>query len=169
MRALWLFTASALLLPIAARAQFSLDMDQPPFRVQIPSIPAIKMSAHPMQAKGAHLRLHGVQEPYAVSVLTPTADAGMSAADCAGTLTRLLPKRPGVPAQDKIRKGRIDANTFIALYASPLPGAVQMHAHLFSAAGGTHCVEVHATKVATSEEDAERWFRGFANAKIEPR
>ncbi|TWO72363.1 hypothetical protein FN976_06580 [Caenimonas sedimenti] len=71
--------------------------------------------------------------------------------------------------QDKIRKGRIDANTFIALDASPLPGAVQMHAHLFSAAGGTHCVEVHATKVATSEADAESWFRGFAGARIEAR
>jgi len=158
-----------LAVPFSANAEFLLEMDAPAFRVQIPSLPALKMEPHPMAAAHPQLRLVGSEEPFTVTVLTPTADAGMTAQDCAGSTIGSLSKRPGVPTQDKIYKARIDANTFIAIYVSPMSGFVQLHAHLISAAGGTHCVEVHASRVSTSKEDVDPWFRGFSRARIEPR
>jgi hypothetical protein len=38
-----------------------------------------------------------------------------------------------------------------------------------SAAGGTHCIEVHASKIATTQDDIEPWFKGFGKARIEVR
>jgi hypothetical protein len=153
----------------SAQAEFVLEMEAPAFRVQIPSLPPMRMEPRPMAAGRPHLRLMGFEGPFTVTVLTPTADAGMTAQDCAGSTIGALPARPGVPTQDRIYKARIDANTFVAIYVSPMPGFVQLHAHLVSAAGGTHCVEVHASRTSTSKEDIDLWFKGFGSARIEPR
>ena len=161
-----ILAAAALLLPLAAHAQFTFEQDQPSFKVTIPSFPPMKMEAHPMNAKSPHLRSLGTEGGFAVSILTPTADAAMKASDCADTLIRVLHRRPGVPPQNRIQKARIDANTFIAVYAS---SPQELHAHLFSAAGGTHCVEVHATRMNPSESEFSTWLRSFVSARIEPR
>lgn len=158
----------AMLLPaIAAQAQFTYVLDQPDATISIPAFPPLKMGPHPEREKSPHLRAFGTQAPFAVSVLAPTAEGAMSAQDCADTLIRVLPRRPGVPPQQRIQKARIDANTYIAVYFST---SRQLHAHLFSAAaGGTHCVEVHASKMNPSDADIAGWLRRFADAKIAPR
>jgi hypothetical protein len=165
MKSLAVFLA-VLLPPLAAQAQFTYELDQPKARISIPAFPALKMAPHPEREKSPHLRALGTQDPFAVSVLAPTAEGSMSAADCANTLIRVLPRRPGAPPQDRIQKARIDANTYIAAYVSSFG---QLHAHLFSAAGGTHCIEVHASRMNPSNSDVAGWLRGFVDAKIEPR
>jgi hypothetical protein len=42
-----------------------------------------------------------------------------------------------------------------------------LHAHFLSAAAdGSHCIDVHASKVAASKDDVEEWFKGFGSANI---
>lgn len=154
--------------PGLATAQLSFDVRDPAFHVVLPSVPAMPMEAHPLSKTSPHLRLMGSQGPFTVSVLTPTADTGMTPADCASSTVGALPRRPGVPSQDSIYKERLDGNTYLAIYITPLKGSVQMHAHVMSAAGGSHCVEVHASRVSTSKDDLEPWLKGFREARIEP-
>jgi hypothetical protein len=126
------------------------------------------MGPHPLQATHPHLRFYGSEGPYTLSILTPTADRGMTALECASSTIRSLGSRPNVPRAEDVYRARIDDNTFVAIYAARMPGFLQLHAHFVSAAGGTHCVEVHASKVVTSKDDIAPWFKGFGKAKIEP-
>ena len=54
------------------------------------------------------------------------------------------------------------------MYAAPLGGTVQLNAHLMSAAGGTHCIEVHAIKTTLDEDDFAPWVSALEKASIEP-
>ena len=167
---LWCGSTLMVLASFACSAEgFVFEVNSPNFRVTLPNIPAMKLEVHPMQASRPHLRLLGSEGPYTVSVMTPTADAGMSALDCASSTLGTLSQRPGVPPQQQVFRARINDTTFVAMYASPIRNAIHLHAHLISAVGGTHCVEVHASKVSTSQDDLKPWFTGFGKANIEPR
>jgi hypothetical protein len=93
----------------------------------------------------------------------------MSALECASSTVRSMAARQGMPPASEIYKARLNDHTFVAIYAMQLVGAVQLHAHFLSAAGGTHCVEVHASKVSDSPDDVDPWFKGFGKAIIESR
>lgn len=147
---------------------FVFEVNSPKFKITMPNIPAMRMDAHPMNASQPHLRFLGSEGPYTVSVVTPIAAAGMTALECASASVRSLGARPGVPQSSQIYKARIDGTTFVAIYATPLGGLVKLNAHVLSAAGGTHCIEVHASKMSTSDDDLVPWFEGFAKAGIEP-
>lgn len=153
-----------------ARAEdFVFELATPKFKVTLPNVPRMTMDVHPMNAERPHLRLLGTEGPYTVQVATPMAEAGMSALECASATLGSLVQRPGVPPREQIYKVRLNERTFAAIYTSPLPNAVQLHAHLMSAVGGTHCVEVHASRVSQSPDDLDGWFKGFGKADIEPR
>lgn len=162
--------AVLLLASVGARAgDFVVEVDAPKFRVTLPDVLRMKMDVHPLHASKPHLRLLGNEGPYTVSVMTPTAEAGMSALECASATLGSIAQRPGVPPREQIYKVRLNERTFAAIYASPLPSAMQLNAHLMSAAGGTHCVEVHASRISTSSEDVDGWFKAFEKADIAPR
>lgn len=154
--------------PEAPDKTFAFEMSDPRFRVVIPSLPAISMAVHPSHASKPHLRYLGANGPYTVSILAPTADAGMTARDCAVSEFKKLESVPGIPPPDKVYKAKIDDNTFVAIYAMPMEGTMTLHAHLISAAGGTHCIQVHASKTTRSKDDMEPWWKAFGNAKFEP-
>ena len=149
--------------------EFAFQVTEPTFKVKIPSIPQMNMDVHPMHGAKTHLRYLGSEGPYSVSIMTPTADSGMTAIECASSTLKSLGSRPGVPAPSQIYRARINDRTFVAIYASPNEGFMQLHAHLMSAAAaaGTHCIEVHASKIARSKDDIEPWFKGFGGADIE--
>jgi len=168
MRLYLIVTSTALLTSSPSLAgDFAFEVDSPGVRVVIPNVPPIKMGPHPLSQNQSHLRLLGSEGPFTVSLLMPTADAGMTPAECAGSTIGALPKRPGVPAQSQIYKARINERTYIALYRSQFAGEVQLHAHLVSAVGGTHCVEVHISKSPASDEDAKAWNKNWGTANIE--
>jgi len=154
---------------LPAADEFTFEVDAPKFRITIPDIPPIPMKPHPMQATHPHLRYLGADGAYSVSVITPGAAAGMSALECAAAILRSLPARPNVPAAEEIYRAKLDDSTYVALYAVQLTGFLQLNAHFMSAAAGTHCIEVHASKIATTQDDIEPWFKGFGKAKIEIR
>lgn len=163
------FLAVLLLASAGAWAEdLVFEVAEPKFKVTLPNVPGMAMDVHPMNASQSHLRLLGSEGPYTVSVMTPTAQAGMSALECASATLGSIVQRPGVPPREQIYKVRLNERTFAAIYASPLPNAVQLHAHFMSAVGGTHCVEVHASRVSQSPDDLDGWFKGFGKADIEP-
>jgi hypothetical protein len=170
-RAAFALAAALVLSPSlpAAAAGFTFTLDAPQFSITIPDFPLIDMKPHPMQGTHPHLRFLGADGAYSVSVITPSAAAGMSALECAAAILRSLPSRPNVPAAEEIYRARIDDHTYVALYAVQLPGFLQLNAHFMSAAAGTHCIEVHASKIATTQDDIEPWFKGFGKARIETR
>jgi hypothetical protein len=92
----------------------------------------------------------------------------MGALECATSTLRELPRRPGVPGSDLVYRAKLDDQTYVALYAAKPPAPMLLHAHVMSAAAGTHCVEIHASKVVSSREDIESWFKGFDSARIFP-
>lgn len=145
---------------------FVFEVHSPTFKISLPNMPPMRMDVHPMHASQPHLRFLGSEGPYTVSVITPASAAGMTALECAASTVRSLGARPGVPQSSQIYRARINDNTFVAIYASPLGGVVRLNAHVLSAVGGTHCIEVHASKISTSEDDLAPWFEGFAKANI---
>ena len=150
-------------------ADFSFEVSTPKFRISLPGLPAMKMDVHPMHGSQPHLQFLGSEGPYTVSVITPTAAAGMTALECAASTVRSLAKRRGVPESAQMYKARLNANTFLAIYVSPLDGVVRLNAHVLSAAGGTHCIEVHASMVSVSDDELAPWIDGFDKANIESR
>ena len=152
---------------LSCRAEgFLFEVDSPRFRITIPGVPQMRMEVHPNNASQPHLRFLGSAEPYTVAVFTPTAAEGMTPLECAGAVARTLAARPVTPPSSQVLKARLDNNTFVALYAVSLGVGVQLHAHILSAAGGTHCVEVHATRVSIDEEDLAAWFTDIEKASI---
>lgn len=154
--------------PHAGAEEFVFAVTAPGFRVTIPNLPPLHMEPHPMLATHPHLRYLGAQGAYTVSVITARAAAGMGALECASAILRTLDERPNVPPAKDLYRARLDDNTYVVIYAAHLPGFLQLNAHFLSAAGGTHCIEVHVSKIAASPEDLDPWFRSFGKAKIEP-
>jgi hypothetical protein len=154
---------------LSCRAEgFLFEVDSPRFKIAIPGIPQLRMEVHPKNASQPHLRFLGSAEPYTVAVFTPTAVEGMTPLECAGAVARTLAARPGTPPSSQIIKARLNSSTFVAMYATSLGMGVQLNAHILSAVGGKHCIEVHATKVSLDEEDLASWVTELENASIEP-
>ena len=148
---------------------FAFEVASPKFKVTIPGIPQMKMEVHPKNASQPQLRFLGFADPYAVAIFTPAAVGGMTSLECAGAIARTLAAKPDVPPSSQIVKARLDDRTFVAIYAALLVVGVQLHAHLLSAAGGgTHCVEVHATRVSIDEDDLASWITNLQKASIAP-
>jgi hypothetical protein len=161
--------ALALLASLPCGAEgFAFEVASPKFKVAIPGIPQMKMNVHPRNAAQPHLRFLGSEGPYAVAVFTPAAAAGMTALECAGATVRSLAARPGVPPPSEVYKSRLNASTYVAIYATPLTVGAQLHAHLLSAVGGTHCIEVHATMSSDQDDDLPSWVAALEKASIEP-
>jgi hypothetical protein len=132
------------------------------------SVSASNSAPHPLRHTHPHLRHRGTKGAYTLSVITPRAAAGMTARECASAILRTLAERPNVPPAAELIRERLDDSTYVVMYAAQLPGFLQLNAHFLSAAAGTHCVEVHAAKMATSLEDVDPWFKAFSEARIEP-
>lgn len=158
----------AVLLSFHCKAdQFVYEGANPPFKITIPNVPQMKMDVHPLHNEQPHLRYMGTSLPFTVSILTPTADKGMTPVECAQSNFGHLTRRPGVPPREQVFMARINDSTYVAIYAVPQQGAVMLHAHFVSAAMGTHCIEVHVSKASRSPDDVDPWFKGFGNASFE--
>lgn len=164
-----LATVFLLAASISCRADgFVFAVESPNFTVRLPHVPSMSMAVHPKYATQPHLRYLGSEGPYAVSVFTPAAAAGMSAAECASAILRSMASRKGVPPPAEMYKARLNDTTFLAIYGEPLPGAVRLHAHVLSGTG-THCIEVQVSKISESEDELQPWLNGFDKAVIELR
>lgn len=170
-----LAVACAAVASVAAAADsFSFDMPDPRLRIVIPDIPQMAMKPHPLAAAQPHARFMGSDDSgHVVSVLLPTADAGMTPRDCAQSLARGVINRFGLDPKFVVGV-QVNETTFAMLFPYRVDRVIQFKAFLLSGHAGTHCVEVHVSRTiidAPEKEMAEalaKWFRGFRDARIEP-
>lgn len=147
-------------------AHFVFDLDEPRLRISIPDAPPMTMAPHPLAGAQPHARFMGGANGYSISILTPTADAGMTPVQCANAIAADLVRRYGLKREAIVTR-RTSEVSFVMLFPVNAAGTAQLKAYLLSGHGGTHCVEVHVSKVVASEKDVAAWFEGFAEARIE--
>ena len=145
---------------------FVADVVEPKVHISIPGLPQMAVTRHPLADAQPHIRLiasdgNGVT----VSILVPTADAGMTALECASSSLLSTARRFGL-AKEQYVAMKLDETTFAMLFIVPMGEVAQFQAFLFSAAGGTHCVEVHASKLTRDSIDVGAWRRAFEGATI---
>lgn len=147
---------------------FEASLPEPAVTVTVPALPAIVLRAQPPSA-GASVTLEGGDGLYRVELVTQAAQgaAPASARLCAGRFLRALVARPGMPERDAIYRAPLDADTFLVLYAlAGAPGPAQWHAHVVSAAGASHCLELHVQRARRPDEDPDLWRRTFQGAHV---
>ena len=158
-----------LFVSLSCRAEgFAFEVVSPKFKVSIPGLPQMKMELHPRNASQPHLRYLGADGPYTVAVFTPAAAAGMTPLECAGATVKALAARPDVPPPSEVYRSRLNDKTYVAIYGVQIATGARLHAHLMSAAGGTHCIEILVTLISIEEEDLDAWGAAFEKARIEP-
>ena len=148
-------------------------MPEPRLRIVIPDIPQMKMEPHPLAAAQPSARFQGSAEGgYTLSVLMPTADAGMTPRDCAQALARQVINRFGVDPKFVVGV-QPNETTFVMLFPYRVHPVIQFKAFLLSGWNGTHCVEVHVSRTMAAAPEKElaeslaKWFQGFRGARID--
>ncbi len=155
---------------VAKQGTFKVRLENPDVEIEIPELPAIKLEQHPMSAAKPHLRLLGNLDPYNISVITPTADEGMTAAECATSSGGSIAEQYGLD-KSKINLMQAEDNHTFSMYF-PLSlsqikqGMYQLNAYLFSAHAGTHCIMVHISMVSMDKDEINTWLKGFPQARI---
>lgn len=160
-----LFLLSIISYGVSVQA-LEVKMTKPNIKIVVPEIPEMKMEKHPLSGVKPHLRLIGSKDGYTASVITPTADKGMTPEECAssriGSLIEQFDLKEG---QFKAMKGA-DGNTFAVYFPVRLESVVQLNAYLLSSHQGEYCVEVHISKISTEVEEGIKWIDGFPDAMI---
>lgn len=159
--------------PITASADgFRFDMPDPRLRITIPDIPQFALGVHPNAPSQPSARFFGGgPNGYSLSILIPTADAGMTALDCAGSLSRSIASRYKLDPKFTVTHRSNDV-TFLMLFPYRAGPIIQLKAYLLSGIAD-HCLEVHVSKVVTAAKpeaaagELSVWLRGFRNARVD--
>lgn len=150
-----------------AAAYFTFEMVDPKLRIIIPDAPPMQMGPHPLAAGSPHLRFMGAGPgAHTISVIVPTADAGMTPRDCARSRTSSLMRQFKLKAEEVVTRQTNEITTAV-LFAVRIPSLIQLQAYLLSGYAGTHCVEIHLSKMVRDESEIAPWLKGFVSAKIE--
>ena len=97
--------------------------------------------------------------------MTPTADAGMTLEECMQSLASSYVRRYSL-GKDEYAVYRLNERTFLFEYSTNTNGFDQAHAHLLSAANGTHCVDVHISRASSGDNDIQDLHGRFEGALI---
>jgi hypothetical protein len=156
-----LFATSLFLCTAVALAQeLVIRVTDPNFTVTIPGQRQIQLGSHPSASQNPSARLFGASsDGLNVSVLTPKAE-GATTQQCASwlvgsTLARFAPNLAAVqffPAGD---------NAWVLLYHFKIDNLDQLKAHVFSGNDQGQCLEVHMSRLGSSEQQRQAWLTGF--------
>jgi len=145
---------------------FEQSFDAPPFIVSVPRLPSIALAAPSASQGGGVLTARGQDATYVVEIIAAASAGASTPRACAATLLRDLIARPNMPGRDNIYRAPVDPNTFLVLYLMDLDGKRALHAHLLSAAGGTHCIDAHFSRPLPAGEDIDNWRTTFDGATV---
>jgi hypothetical protein len=145
---------------------FSVKIGEPNVDITIPELPQMKMKKHPLASVKPHLRLMGSSGGYNVSVITPTADKGMTALECASSRISSLMKRYSLKESQFQAMKADDKNTFVMYFPLKVDKYIQLNAYLLSAHDGSYCIEVHISKMTQEIDDVINWHKSFPDARI---
>jgi hypothetical protein len=158
--------ATALMAAHGLVAAFEAKVTDPAFTITVPALPNISLQQQ-APASDSSPRLVGDDGTHKVAVIVSTMSKSVSARECAGSGLRSILSRPGMPNRDSIYRAPLSANTFLVLYVVTEGTQPVLHAHLLAAASGTHCTEVHFSRLQRAGEDIDDWRKTFAGARIE--
>ncbi|GAB3771994.1 hypothetical protein GCM10028796_41680 [Ramlibacter monticola] len=145
---------------------FEQAFEPPPFVVSVPQIPDFRVTNIPNRSNALSVHALGRNEIFAAEVTAAPSPQAGSTRTCAGMFLRDLVKRPNMPDRDSIYRAPFDASTFLVLYILEQRGKKELHAHLLSSAGGTHCVDAHFSRDMAVGEDEDKWRTTFTGARI---
>lgn len=145
---------------------FEQAFDAPAFVVSAPGIPNIRLAAVAPPGSQTGIAARGRDDTYSIEVTALASSQAGSTRSCAGQFLRDLVKRPHMPDRDSIYRAPFDINTFLVLYILEQPGPKVLHAHLVSAAAGTHCIDAHFSRNMKAGEDEDAWRTTFAGARV---
>lgn len=170
----FLVACAAMLNSAFAAETFSFDLTENRLRIVIPDIPQMKMAPHPLSTSRRDMRFMGTDASgYSISIITPTADAGMGPKACASSSYKSLLTRYRLDP-DRVMARQVNDTTFIVLFPFRSEQTMQFKAYILSGYGGDHCIDVHVSKAvfaATKEEatlELKAWLSGFSKAVIAP-
>ena len=171
LRKLLALLASGLLFSSTLQANESglaltIEMNDPKARITVPGMHGIEMNVHPMNPQQPVFRLQGGNDVSNVDVSTPSIAADVSPMACASAVASTILANSPV-TREQMFLGRANERTFLIIYGQPLEEAAMLNAHIVSSDASSRCIEVHVSKVSTSDADIEPWFNGFGDANIE--
>lgn len=160
--------AGLALLAAGTAGAFDLAIADPSFALAVPGLPAIRVAEQPRGSATGRRVLGGRDATFAVDVALQRQAAEPSPRVCAGLFLRSLVVQPGMPNRDSIYRAPLDENTFLVIYLLGDAPQQALHAHIFSSAGSTHCVDAHFSRAATPGEDIDAWRVSFSTARAKP-
>ncbi len=169
MRGLRCIAASLLLGAASSAGAFEQTFEAPAFVVSIPGLPNFGLTPVRATEPQGSVVASGRGGPYLVEITASASTQAGSTRTCAGNFLRELLKRPNMPDRDSIYRAPFDASTFLVLYIIEQQGKRVLHAHLLSAASGTHCVDAHVSRDMGRAEDEDNWRTTFTGARVSER
>ncbi|MGJ4789486.1 hypothetical protein EHQ52_15440 [Leptospira koniambonensis] len=149
------------------QTSFSFELKNPNVKITVPEIPFFDLQTHPLaSANKPHLRYLGSGGNFHLSILTPTADPGMTPEDCAKSQVQYL------GGQYNLQKGQYsllksnDGTTYSIYFYLKMGEFYQQNAYLLSGSENKYCVQVHISKMTDDQNDLPLWLKGFPNARI---
>ena len=143
-----------------------IKVQSPAATIRIPDLEAFKLGVHPKNATQPAAKLFGEKNGVTVSVLTPTADANTTAAQCASWLAGQVLFR-FAPPLETVQFVRIGGGAYVLVFPLKVAGIEQLHAFVVSGNGKDHCIEVHASQVGATEQRRKEWLAGFKGVRVE--
>jgi hypothetical protein len=166
MRLFIALAAGSMLAQASPAYAFEQAFGAPAFVVSVPHLPNISVGAPSASAGGGVLTARGQDPTYVVEIRATASSSASSTRACAGASLRELAARPNMPDRDSIYRAPFDSNTFLVLYISETAGMKLLHAHLLSAAGGTHCIDAHFSRKLLAGDDVDNWRTTFTGARV---
>jgi hypothetical protein len=164
-RSLFLFTLVAWF--TASHAEpLEIKIQSPAATIRIPDLEAFKLGVHPDNAKQPGAKLFGRKSGVTVSVLTPTAEANTTAAQCASWLAGQVLSRYAPPLET-VQFVRVGDSAYVLVFPLKLGGVEQLRAFIVSGNGKSHCIEVQASRVDATEQQRKEWLAGFRGVRVE--
>jgi len=147
-------------------APLVINIQSPDATIRVPDIEAFQLGVHPNHATQPGAKLFGRRNGVTVSVLTPTAEANTSAAQCASWLAGQVLSRYAPPL-DTVQFVRLSESASVLVFPLKLAGVEQLKAYIVTGNGKGHCIEVNASRTGANEQQRKEWLAGFKGVQVE--
>jgi hypothetical protein len=145
-----------------------IKIQSPAATIRIPDLEAFKLGVHPMNATQPAAKLLGEKNGVTVSVLTPTADANTTAAQCASWAAGQVLFR-FAPPLETVQFVRVGESAYVLVFPLKVRGIEQLKAFIVSGNGKGHCIEVHVSRAGATAQQRKEWLAGFRGVRVEVR
>ncbi|MBI4987680.1 MAG: hypothetical protein HZC23_02570 [Rhodocyclales bacterium] len=153
--------------PFGTAAQgLEIHLDSPSVVVRVPDVEPIEFGQHPNASAQPASRLMGTKGTLTASMLVPVVPLEISPMQCASWLAGGVLSR-FTPPLDTVRFVKAGENAYVLVFSFKVEGLEQLKAFALSGTGKGHCIEVHMSRTAPSDEQRKAWLSGFTNVVVE--